>query len=189
VVEVQRAACSVVADEVRRAAVQKIASLGPRLVAQVMRSSGDMIMPATASGLAAGPLSERARHGSPLTALADASCGQDAHLGSWGLRPASVGDLVEARGTDGSRVATELRRQCALEAARMAPGLADELASRHHGLAAEVAHAHGAPLVAGRPGADHAAVLCAEVAALLTIELLAVVEIQMGDAPLPVLAG
>ena len=184
-VDDKRTAGGVVADGVRRAAVGRIASLGPRLVAQVMRSSGAMVMPATASGLVEQPLAERARTGSALTALADATSGRDEHLGTWGLRPGSVGDLVEARGTDGSRVASELRRQCALEAARMAPGLADELASSHEGLAVELAHAHAAPLVGGSPRLDPAAILCAEVAALLTVELLAVVEIQMGDAPLP----
>ncbi len=71
----------------------------------------------------------------------------------------------------------------------MAPGLADDLASSREGLADELAHAHAAPLVDGSPGVDPAAVLCAEVAALLTIELLAAVEIHMGKAPLPALFG
>ena len=185
----QRAAGAVVAEGAQRAATARIATLGPGLIAQVMRTASDMVMPATASGLPEGSLGDRARSGAPLTALSDAMSGQEEHLGSWGLRPASVGDLVEARATDGSRVASELRRQCALEATRMAPGLADDLASSREGLADELAHAHAAPLVDGSPGVDPAAVLCAEVAALLTIELLAAVEIHMGKAPLPALFG
>lgn len=187
-VDERRAAGVVVAEAVRRAAVARMATLGPRLVAQVMRSTGDMVVPGTATGLEPEPLADRARSGSPLTPLADATSGQEEHLGSWGRRPSSVGDLVEARGTDGRRVASELRRQCAIEAARMAPSVADDLAKAHDGLAAELAYAHAAPLIEGGPQLDPAAVLCSEVAALLTIELLAVVEEQMGDAPLPVLA-
>jgi hypothetical protein len=175
-------ASQVVADEVRRAAVARIATLGPRLVARVVRSTADVAVTPTATRHEAEALTERLRSGGPLSPLGDPESGQD-RLGPSGVHPGSVGDLLEARGTDGFRVANELRRQCALEAARMAPTLADQLATSHAGLAEALAHEHAAPLVDGPRQVDPAAVLCAEVASLLAIELLTVVEDQMGDVP------
>ena len=177
-------ASEVVAAEVRRAAVARIATVGPRLVARVVRNAGDVDVAPTATRPEGEALSDRVRAGGPLTPLADPESGQD-RLGSWGVQPGSVGDLLEARGTDGYRVAGELRRQCAFEAARMAPGLADELASADPDLAASLAHELAAPLVDGPSKVEPEAVLCAEVAALLAIELLTVVEDRMADAPLP----
>ena len=174
----------VVAEEVRRAAVAHIATVGPRLVARVVRSTGGVDVTPTATRKQPEALTERLRSGGPLSPLADPESGQG-RLGASGVSPGSVGDLLEARGTDGFRVAGELRRQCALEAARMAPALADDLSRAHPGLADTLAHEQAAPLVDGPAQVDPAAVLCAEVAALLAIELLTVVENQMGDLPVP----
>jgi hypothetical protein len=177
-------ASEVVAAEVRRAAVARMATVGPRLVARVVRNTGDVDVAPTATKPEGEALRARVESGGPLTPLSDPESGQD-RLGSWGVQPGSVGDLLEARGTDGYRVAGELRRQCAFEAARMAPQLADQLASAHPDLADSLAHEVAAPLVDGPSQVEPAAVLCAEVAALLVIELLSVVEDQMADAPLP----
>ena len=172
------------AAEVRRAAVARIATLGPRMVARVVRNAGDVDLAPTATQPEEESLSARIRGGGPLTPLADPESGQD-HLGSWGVQPGSVGDLLEARGTDGYRVAGEVRRQCAFEAARMAPQLADQLATQDPDLPRALADELAAPLVHGPSHVEPEAVLCAEVAALLAIELLTVVEDQMADAPLP----
>jgi hypothetical protein len=160
-----------------------VATLGPHLIALVVKASSGVTMPATATAHDPQSLADRLRHGAPLTPLADPEVGQE-HLGPWGERPCSVGDLLAARGTEGQRVVGELQRQCALEAARTAPRLADELVRQHPDLARDLAHQHAAALVGeGRP-LDPASVLCSEVAALLAIELVTAVSDQL--APVPV---
>jgi hypothetical protein len=175
-------ASQIVAQAVRRAAVARVATLGPHLIALVVKASSGVTLPATATTHDPQLLADRLRHRAPLTPLADPEVGQD-HLGAWGERPSSVGDLLAARGTEGQRVVGELERQCALEAARMAPRLADELAREHPQLAGELGRQHAAALVGeGRPLAP-AAVLCSEVAALLAIELVTVVADQLAAVP------
>jgi hypothetical protein len=168
-------ASDIVAEAVRRAAVARVATLGPHLIALVVKASSGVTLPATATTHDPQLLADRLRHRAPLTPLADPEVGQD-HLGAWGERPSSVGDLLAARGTDGQRVVGELERQCALEAARMAPRLADELATQHPRLAADLARQHAAALVGdGRP-LDPAA-------ALLAIELVTVVSAHLAGVP------
>jgi hypothetical protein len=177
-----RSASDIVADAVRQAAAARVATLGPHLIALVVKASSDVTLPATATIHDDESLADRLRHRAPLTPLADPEMGQD-HLGAWGERPSSVGDLLAARGTDGKRVVDELERQCALEAARTAPRLADELAAEHPQLATELAGQHAAALVGnGRP-LEPAAVLCSELAALLAIELVKVVSAQLAGVP------
>ena len=172
----------IVEQAVRKAAAARVATLGPHLIALVVKASSGMTLPATATTHDPELLADRLRHRAPLTPLADPEVGQD-HLGAWGERPSSVGDLLAARGTDGERVVGELERQCALEAARMAPRLADQLARQHPQLPGEVARLHASGLVGeGRP-LDAPAVLCSEVAALLAIELVTVVSDQLAGVP------
>jgi hypothetical protein len=177
-----RSAADIVAEAARRAAAARVATLGPHLIALVVKASSDVTLPATATIHDPQPLADRLRHRAPLTPLADPEIGQD-HLGAWGERPCSVGDLLAARGIDGRRVVGELERQCALEAARMAPRLAHELAGEHPRLAVDLARQHAAALVGdGRP-LDPPAVLCSELAALLSIELVKVVTAQLARVP------
>jgi hypothetical protein len=176
-------ASEIVAHAARRAAAARVATLGPHLIALVVKASSGVTMPATATAHDPQSLADRLRHGAPLTPLADPEVGQE-HLGPWGERPSSVGDLLAARGTDGQRVVGELQRQCALEAARTAPRLADELVCQHPDLARDLAAQHAAALVGeGRP-LDPGSVLCSELAALLAIELVSAVSEQL--APVPV---
>jgi hypothetical protein len=172
----------VLAEAVRRAALARVATSGPHWVSLVVQTTRDLTLPATPSGESDELLGERLDDGRPLTPLADPQVG--AGLGSWAERPASVGDLLAARGTHGERVVGRLERQCALEAARFAPMLADELAREHPGLAASVAARHPAALTGDDGPLDPAAALACEVAALLALEMVAAVSDQLAAVPL-----
>ena len=100
-------ASEVVETAVRRWAQTHLAAMGPRLVALIVKDSGDLAVPATATRHDE-PLLARLDSGAPLTPLSDPETGQD-HLGAWGQVPSSVGDLLSARGADGQRVAAPPR--------------------------------------------------------------------------------
>lgn len=176
------AASAIVAEAVHQAAMRRVAMTGPHWINLVVHATRDLTMPPTSSSRTAEPLGDRLDSGAPLTPLADPSTGGEA-LGSWGVGPSTVGDLLEARDTAGRRVAGELELQCALDAARMAPGLAADLAAEHPGLADRLADEHAAALVASESAPDPAAVLCSEVAALLAVGL--VVKVREHLAPVP----
>ncbi len=173
---------TVLADGVHRAAMARVATSGPHWVALVVQTARDVTLPPTPSSAADEPLGRRLDDGRPLTPLADPQV--EAGLGAWAERPASVGDLLAARGTHGERVVGRLERQCALEAARFAPMLADELVREHPGLAAAVAARHPAPLTDAGGPLDPAAALACEVAALLALEMVAAVADQLAAVPL-----
>jgi hypothetical protein len=150
---------AVLADAVHRAALARVATTGPHLVSLVVQTARDVALPPTPSTDAVQPLGQRLDEGKPLTPLADPHVGSD--LGPWAERPGSVGDLVAARSTGGERVVGHLERQCALEAARFAPMLADELVRDHPGLPAAVAARHPPPLAdEGGPLDPAAALAC-----------------------------
>jgi hypothetical protein len=120
--------------------------------------------------------------GRPLTPMADPEL--DSALGAYAVRPATVGDLLAARGANGHRVVVELDRQCALEAARVAPSLADQLTRDHPDLLASIAARHPPSLIEKCGPLFPRAALCAEVAALLALEMVAAVREQLADVPL-----
>jgi hypothetical protein len=172
----------VLAEAVHKAALARVATSGPHWVSLVVQTARDVTLPPTPSTDGDQSLGERLDEGGPLTPLADPQIGSD--LGSWAERPGSVGDLLAARGTSGERVIGRLERQCALEAARFAPMLADELVRTHPGLAASVAARHPAPLTGDGGPLDPAAALACEVAALLALEMVAAVSDQLAAVPL-----
>ena len=173
---------TVLADAVHRAALARVATTGPHWVSLVVHTSREMTLPPTPSGHDAEPLGQRLDEGRPLTPLADPQVG--AGLGTFAERPASVGDLLAARGTHGERVVGQLERQCALEAARFAPMLADELTREHPELAGAVAARHPSSLTGDGGPLDPAAALACEVAALLALEMVAAVADQLAAVPL-----
>jgi hypothetical protein len=179
-------ASTAVAEAARREALARVATAGPHWVDLVVHATRERTLPPTATTTDE-PLGERLDHGAPLTPLADPDTGGDA-LGAWGVGPSTVGDLLEARDTDGRRVAGELELQCALEAARLAPKLADDLARADPGLADRLAREHAPGLVDGGSVAP-AAVLCAQVAAVLAVELVAQVREQLAPVPISHSAG
>jgi hypothetical protein len=181
-----RSAAEIVDTAVRVAAAGRVATLGPRLVALAVKACEGVPLPATTSTPDQEPLVERVAARKPLTPLADPESGQPDKLGSWGLQPSTVGDLMSARGSDGTRIVGELERQCALESARLAPRLADDLAREHAGLARRLADEHAPSLTGAEGPLDPAAFLCSEVAALLVVAMLTAVAEQMTPVPLPV---
>ena len=169
-------------EAVHRAALARVATTGAHWVSLVAQGARDVTLPPTPSSDGEEPLGQRLDDGRPLTPLAEPQVGDE--LGAWATRPASVGDLLAARGTHGERVIGQLERQCALEAARFAPMLADELVHAHPDLAAFVARRHPAPLTADGGPLDPAAALACEVAALLALEMVAAVSEQLAAVPL-----
>jgi hypothetical protein len=172
----------VLAEAVHRAALARVATTGPHWVSLLAQSARELTLPPTPSSAGEEPLGQRLDEGRPLTPLADPQVGGD--LGAWAERPASVGDLLAARGTHGERVVGQLERQCALEAARFAPMLADDLARQHPGLAAAVSARHPPALTGDGGPLDPAAALACEVAALLALEMVAAVSDQLAAVPL-----
>ena len=173
---------AVLADAVHRAALARVATTGPHWVSLVVQTAREVTLPPTPSTEQSEPLGRRLDAGRPLTPLADPQVGSD--LGAWAERPGSVGDLLAARSTGGERMIGRLERQCALEAARFAPMLADELVRAHPDLPAAVAARHPAPLAGDGGPLDPAAALACEVAALLALEMVAAVADQLGGVPL-----
>jgi hypothetical protein len=172
----------VLAAAVHKAALARVATTGSHWVSLVVQTARDMTLPPTPSTDADESLGQRLDEGRPLTPLADPQVGSD--LGAWAERPGSVGDLLAARGTHGERVIGQLERQCALEAARFAPMLADDLVREHPGLSAAVAARHPAALTGDGGPLDPAAALACEVAALLALEMVAAVSDQLAAVPL-----
>jgi hypothetical protein len=174
---------TVLAEAVHRAALARVATTGPHLVSLVVQTTRGMTLPPTPSNDEAQSVGQRLDEGRPLTPLADPQVGLGG-LGDFAERPASVGDLLAARGTHGERVVGHLERQCALEAARFAPMLADQLAREHPGLVASVAARHPSAMTDTGGPLDPAAALACEVAALLALEMVAAVSDQLAAVPL-----
>jgi hypothetical protein len=178
-------ASGVVAAAVERAALERVAMTGPHWIDLVVHATQDRTIPPTSTSTVPEPLGKRLGDGAPLTPLADPATGGES-LAGWGVGPSTVGDLLEARDTDGRRLAGELELQCAIEAARLAPRLADQLAHEHPGLADRLAAERvGPPGAAGRH-LDAAAILVAEVAARLAVALVVLVREHLAPVPLPV---
>jgi hypothetical protein len=142
-----------------------------------VKSANDVVLPATPTRHEPERLADRLDAGAPLTPLADPEAASD-DLADWKLTPSSVRDLLNARGTDGRRIDVELRQLCASQAAGAAMVLTEQLMGDHPDLAARLA--------AQRPPAANAALagaaaLCAEVASLLAIELVNLVDDQLAD--------
>lgn len=178
-------AADLVAEVVHRAALERVAVTGPHWIDLVVHATRERTLPPTATSRQAEPLGKRLGDGAPLTPLADPATGGEG-LEGWGVGPSTVGDLLEARDTEGWRVAGELELQCAIEAARLAPRLADRLARDHAGLADQLADERAAALVQGDGPLEAAAVLCAEVAARLAVELVVLVRELLAPVPVPV---
>lgn len=177
-------AADIVAKVVRRAALERVAVTGPHWIDLVVHATRDRALPPTATRTEVEPLGKRLADGAPLTPLADLASGGTSPEG-WGVRPSTVGDLLAARDTEGRRVASELELQCAMEAARLAPRLAGQLAVEHPGLADRLADERAAALVQADDPLDPAAVLCAEVAARLVVDLVVLVEEHLAPVPAP----
>ncbi len=176
-------ASAVVARAVQRAALERVATTGAHWIGLVVHATREMILAPAPGADHTETLGERLDEGAALTPMADPETGQD-HLGDYGLRPATVGDLLETRDVDGHRVAGELELQCAIEAARVAPRLADELARDHPDLAVRLAEEHAGALAGAGGPLDPAAVLCAEVAAVLAVTLVVMVREQLSEVPI-----
>ena len=159
-----RPAADIVAEAVRRAAAARVATLGPHLIALVVKASSDMTLPATATIHDPESLADRLRHRAPLTPLADPEMGQD-HLGAWGERPSSVGDLLAARGTDGQRVVGSSSGVRAGGRPAPPPGWPTSWPASIRGWPPSWPATRGGA-GGGRSAARPAAVLCSELAAL-----------------------
>ncbi|MCU1344346.1 MAG: hypothetical protein JWL70_612 [Acidimicrobiia bacterium] len=173
---------TVVAREAHRAAMSLASSLAPRIMALTVKQTGDFVMPGTPTA-AESSLTDRLSSGGPVTSLADPEVGQD-RLGASGHRPSTGGDVLAGSDVSGHRIAAPLEQACALEAARLAPKLANDLVGQYPDIAVALAAEHGNSVVDPTGPITPAALLCAEVAAQLTVALISVITAEMAHVPI-----